>query len=493
MKATKLVALSALAWFLPVAFAQKIEISWDKVQSVSKMAPTLQVVVNPPLRPGSPIVGRAYSEVKRLGADYVRYVPWMPYPRLGVAELQPPHDGKTFWDFSVIDPMTEDFIKATSGHSVILNFSTTPQWMWVTPKPINYPSDPNQVTWDYTQGTELRDKSGKELGDYYGRLVSWYVNGGFTDEMGKRHESGHHYKIPYWEVLNEVDFEHKMSPETYTLVYDAIVSGIKAVAPQMKFVGLALAAPSDNPHIFEYFLNPKNHKPGIPLDMISYHFYATPGEDQSPEVQQFTFFEQADHFLTTVRYVEEIRKRLSPKTRTTIDEIGSISADDIAQTTPGHVSAPIPDSYWSLSGAMYAYVFGQLATLGIDVAGESQLVGYPTQFPSVSMVDWNTGSANARFRVLELLKNNFLPGDKLVPASAGPSAVYALGFITPGGVHKLLLVNKRNKDIQLTLPQSAKKVEYVDQTTKSKPPATAVGGTNSYKLGGLGVAVITLQ
>jgi hypothetical protein len=349
------------------------------------------------------------------------------------------------------------------------------------------------VTWDYTQGTELRDKTGKELGDYYGRLVSWYVNGGFTDEMGKRHESGHHYNIAYWEVLNEVDFEHKMSPQTYTLVYDSIVSGIKAVAPNMKFVGLALAAPSDNPHMFEYFLNPKNHKPGIPLDMISYHFYATPGADQSPEVQQFTFFEQADHFLTTVRYVEEIRKRLSPKTRTTIDEIGSISADDMAQTTPGHVAAAIPDSYWSLSGAMYAYVFGQLATLGIDVAGESQLVGYPTQFPSVSMVDWNTGAANPRFRVLELLKNNFAPGDKLAPSSGGPSAVYALGFITPGGEHKLLLVNKRNKDIQLTLPQTAKKAEYVDQTTKSKPPATARGGTNSYKLGALGVAVITLQ
>ena len=42
------------------------------------------------------------------------------------------------------------------------------------------------------------------------------------------------------------------------------------------------------------------------------------------------------------------------------------------------------------------------------------MVGYPTQFPSVSMVDWETGAPNARFRVLELLKNNFGPGDKLV-------------------------------------------------------------------------------
>ena len=138
--------------------------------------------------------------------------------------------------------------------------------------------------------------------------------------------------------------------------------------------------------------------------MISYHFYATPGADQTPEVQQFTFFEQADHFLTTVRFVEAIRKRLAPATRTTVNEIGSISADDGLQDKPGHVTAPIPDSYWALSGATYAYVFGQLATLGIDVAGESQLVGYPTQFPSVSMVDWNTGERRHLLRYVRRLR-----------------------------------------------------------------------------------------
>ena len=56
----------------------------------------------------------------------------------------------------------------------------------------------------------------KEIGDYYGRLFSWYTQGGFTDEFGKRHESGYHYSIPYWEVLNEIEFEHQMTPETYT-------------------------------------------------------------------------------------------------------------------------------------------------------------------------------------------------------------------------------------------------------------------------------------
>jgi hypothetical protein len=279
----------------------------------------------------------------------------------------------------------------------------------------------------------------------------------------------------------------------YTLVYDSIVSAIQRVAPHMKFVGMALAMPSDSPQMFEYFLNPKNHKPGIPLDMISYHFYASPTPDQNPDIEQYTFFNQADGFIATVRYIEEIRKRLSPSTRTTVDEIGSIGWQDEGQDQPGHVTPPIPDSYWNLSGATYAYVFGQLASLGIDIAGESQLVGYPTQFPTVSMIDWNTGAPNARFRVLQLLKDNFGPGDKIVETNSGTPYVYALAFVTRNGQRKVLFVNKRDREIDLKLPGIAKQVEFVDQTTKGAPPAKQPLNGNQVKLHGLEVAVVTVQ
>ncbi len=473
--------------------AQDVKISWDKVQRVSKATATLQVVVNPPLRRGSAIHDRVYSELKNLGADYVRYVPWLPYPRLGIAELRAPADGKTSWDFSLIDPMTIDFLDATQGHSVILNFSTIPAWMFKTPKPVEYPENPDQAVWNYTQGTELRDSTGKELGDYYARLVSWYVNGGFTDEYGKRHESGHHFRIPYWEVLNEVDFEHNMTAEQYTARYDAIVSAIRKVAPGMKFVGLALAIPSDKPQMFEYFLDHKNHKPGIPLDMISYHFYASPTPDQTPEIQQYTFFTQADGFLSTARYIEAIRKGLSPNTGTTVDEIGCISADDGEQDKPGHVTKTIPNSYWNLCSATYAYVFGNLASLGIDVAGESQLVGYPTQFPSVTMVDWKTGAPNARFRTLQLLKSNFGPGDKIITTASVSPYVYALAFVCSNGKRKLLLVNKRDHDMKIKLSDSARSIEFVDQLTKGEPPKTEVTEGNTVALRGYEVAVVNLN
>jgi hypothetical protein len=295
------------------------------------------VVVNPPLRRGSPIHDRAFEELRKLGADYVRYVPWFPYPRLGIAELTPPAGGKTSWDFSLIDPLTLDFLEATKGHSVMLNFSTIPPWMFKTDRPVTYPADPDQPTWDYQQGTELRDPTFKELSDYYSRLVAWYTQGGFEDEFGVAHKSGHHYTIDYWEVLNEPDFEHGTTPEQYTARYDAIVTAIRRVAPAMKFIGLSLALPGRNPRYFEHFLDPQNHRPGVPLDMISYHFYAMPAADESPDVQQYTYFAQADGFLNTVRYVESIRQRLSPNTRTTVNEIGSIRAEDAQQCAPGFV------------------------------------------------------------------------------------------------------------------------------------------------------------
>jgi hypothetical protein len=329
-----------------------------------------------------------------------------------------------------------------------------PAWLFKTDKPVTYPADPIQVTWNYTQGTELRDPSGKELGDYYSRLVSWYVNGGFSDENGVRHESGYHYKLPVWEVLNEPEFEHSTTPEQYTARYDAIVSAIHKVSPETKFVGLALAMPSLAPNYFEYFLDHKNHQPGIPLDMISYHFYASPVTGQTLDSWQYTLFDQAAGFMNTVRYIEATRKRLSPETRTTIDELGVILPTD--NTAADKV--PPPPAYWNLAGALYADLYIELSQLQIDVIGESQLIGYPTQFPSVSMMDWEKNKPNARFWVLKLIKDNFHPGDKLVETKVeGKDAVnlVAQAFVTTTG-RKLLLVNKRDRAVDVPLPDADK-------------------------------------
>ncbi|MGX9182157.1 GH39 family glycosyl hydrolase [Mesorhizobium sp. BHbdii] len=474
-----------------------VSANWDTTERVSKTTPSLQVAVNPFFRPGNIIGENAYKALRELGTDYVRYIPWLPYPKLAVAELEPPTNTATSWDFSLIDPMTIDFFEATNGHPVVLNFSTMPQWMWRTAKPVGYPADPAEATYSYTQGTEPRDPTFKEIADYYARLLSWYTQGGFVDEIGTRHDSGHYYSVPFWEVLNEVDWEHYMAPEIYTKLYDQVVMAMRKVQPDLKFVGMALSRVHLNPHLksrfFEYFLDRNNHEPGIPLDYISYHFYAAPTPEETPEIQGYTFFAQADSFLATVSYVENIRSRLSPETRTMTSEIGAWHRDP---PWPPTVDAPqsVPDSHWYLSGALYAYLFGELSRMGIDVVHASMLLAGEPRQHSISLLDWSTGEPNPRFRVLQLLHDNFSPGDRIVALEQGQNHhyVYAMPVVTKGGERRLLLVNKSQHPAKVHVPGSGggQKV-WVDHTTASAPPAMAKTTSDIVALEGYTVAALT--
>jgi len=454
----KITAIILCLFFLANCKAQRqsLKVNWEQTVSVSKSTPTLQVVGNPMLRRKAAMHDASFTALKQLNADFVRYVPWFPYPKLAVAELEPPAE-KTSWDFSLIDPMTIDFMENTKGHSVILNFSTIPQWMFKTDKPVAYPADANQVGWSYAGGTQLRDTTMKELTDYYVRLISWYAKGGFTDELGKYHKSGHHYDIPYWEVLNEPDLEHQMSPQTYTRIYDAMVTAIKAVLPNTKFIGMALAY--ENPEWFEYFLNPANHKSGIPIDMISYHCYANANSNQKFDAYEYSIFDKAENFINSVNYIENIRKRLSPNTKTDIDELGTFVNDEMR-------NQPITPAYWNLSASVYAYFFIELSKRGIDVIGESQLVGFPTQFPDVSMINYINNKPNARFWVLKMIKDNIKLGSTLIKTDISGNNgdnILAQGFID-GGTKKVLILNKRNKGIFVKLPAGFKgaKVSTID-------------------------------
>jgi hypothetical protein len=475
--------------------AQRLTIDWSKTLRTSVTTPTLQVVVNPKLQAGEIVRKGAYAALRALEPQYARYVPWFPYPRMSVPELFPPSGGKTFWDFRLIDPPAVDFLQATAGHNGYINFSTIPAWMFKTPSPVPVPDDPNKPDFDYNHGTELVDPSGKQLSDYYGRIAAWYAKGGFTDELGKFHASGHHFALPLYEVLNEVDAEHVMTPRQYAERYDAIVSGIRAVSPNTQFVGLALADPRDHPDFFEYFLNKANHRPGIPLDWISYHFYAVPAAGESLDASQYTFFAQAAGFVSSVRYVETIRKRLSPGTRTMINETGSILYHDLDPATATSNADPnIPESYWNLSGAVYAYVYEELSKLGIDIVGESQLVGYPSQFPSVSMVDWRTGRPNARFRILELIKANMGSGDRIIDLAIDPifdAQPIAVSAFVHHGTRKAILINRRARAAVIDLAGAAGgSLQLVDQTSGSGPIRREKLSSSTIHLGGFAVAVI---
>ena len=464
----------------------ELKVDWDNIVTVSKTSPTLQLVENPMVRNSSPIHESVFKALKDLQANYVLYVPWFSYPKMAVAELKRPTKTETFWNFTYLDSTMAAFMEATAGHDVVINFSTTPAWMWKTAAEVVYPEGAYKTCWNYNQGTKLRDATLNELTDYYSRLFSWYTKGGFTDELGKFYKSGHFYKIPFWEVLNEPDLEHNISPQLYTKIYDAIVTGLKKISPKTKFVGMSLAHTS-NPEYFEYFLNPKNHKPGIKLEGISYHHYSNPSFDGEPlEYYQYTFFEQANCFLDRVRYIESIRKRHAPQVFTMVNELGVILRSP-------EVAGPIDSNYWNLAGAMYANVFLEFTKLGIDVVGESQLVGYPTQFPDVSMVNWENGKPNARYWDLKLLKDNFHPGDKLVKTDLDVPGVVAQGFTGSGG-KRILLINKKNTRVEIKMPKeiTTAKISCVDITTGENPPAKANITNGTIILESFAVAVVEI-
>ncbi|MGD0578641.1 MAG: glycosyl hydrolase family 39, partial [Bryobacteraceae bacterium] len=239
-----------------------ITVDWSRTVAKSRTELSIQVCPEPPLRRGYPIHDQLWKALREMKSNGARIQFWHPYPRLGVAELEPPRDGATAWDFSLIDPIVLDFVAASEGRPVMFNFSTLPQWMFRTPQPVPYPKDPDEITWKYTQASELRDPSLKEIVDYYHRLASWYIKGGFSDEAGKWHESGHHLKVAWWEVLNEIEQEHEISPAQYNAIYDAVVEDLRKLDPEMKFSGLALAGPGSGAEYIHTFLDPKKHKPG---------------------------------------------------------------------------------------------------------------------------------------------------------------------------------------------------------------------------------------
>jgi hypothetical protein len=68
-----------------------IEVSWNIHDYDLHTIPTLQVVTNPLLaRQFSPIYKQIFASLKELNAEYIRYATWFPYPKLAVAELDPP-------------------------------------------------------------------------------------------------------------------------------------------------------------------------------------------------------------------------------------------------------------------------------------------------------------------------------------------------------------------------------------------------------------------
>jgi hypothetical protein len=109
------------------------------------------------------------------------------------------------------------------------------------------------------------------------------------------------------------------------------------------------------------------------------------------------------------------------------------------------------------------------------------------------MVDWETGKPNARYWVLKLLRDNFGPRDRLVEGESANAYVHVMGVLTPNGKRRVLLINKRNRQIELSIPGAANgQEEFVDVTTGFQPPRSASLNSDKITLAGFAVAAVTL-
>ncbi|QSB14609.1 hypothetical protein JQS43_24590 [Natronosporangium hydrolyticum] len=477
-----------------------VQTDWSDVIRSSRTTLTTHMWNAPPLQPGAPTRGPAFQALRELKANCARFLTFWTHPQLAVPALTPPTETSTSWDFSRIDPFVADFMAAAEGRPVVAHHATIPHWMFDVPDSFELDPDPGATVWDYEVGKQPRDPSLREIADYFERFARWYISGGFTDERGVHHASDHRYRFAHWEVLIEPDIGHQLSPEVYTRLYDLVVERLRPLDPEMRFVGLSLSPVTQDADYFWHFLNPANHQPGIPIDAFSHHFYASPAlinplgsEGNAPfHTWPTTFFAQADGFLDKVALVDSIRRHLSPNTEHHINEIGSFAPDVLA------AEPQIPQEYWALGGALIGYLWSRLTTMGIELVGVAEFLGYPGVIPGTTLVDWDTGEPNARYQVLRLLLDHFGPGDQVVTTSAGSELapeppVHAQGFLTNSGERRLLLVNRSAEpaEVDLATVGTPVTVSSVSVDTAAGPPVTAQVHEPALVLAPFATAVVT--
>ncbi|MCL2659010.1 MAG: hypothetical protein FWD64_00635 [Acidobacteriaceae bacterium] len=485
-----------------------VSVKWDNVIGTSVTVPTTQILAHAYTLRTSPIHDQLLQALENLHTNDTRLQFWYSVTRQVVAEIEEPTATETHWDFTYADPLVADYYAHTRGRHH-MNFTTIPRWMFKVP-PKEVPADPKASFYPYTDDTRgdlLKDPTGRQIADYQARIFQWYTKGGFTDELGKFHKSGHHYKIDYWDVLNEPDFENRITVEQFTRIYDAVTEAIHKIDPHVQFLAPEVSG-AEVPWA-RYFLDARNHRPGsLPVAWFTFHNYVNAPND--PSVWHESYFTgpaksatdgvPARAFVDRIREVMKIRDELSPKTKVIVDELGTFN--DIKTTEeacrsnePYEAYHPL---YWNAIGANWAYIFIAAQRLEMPMLSMSQLLGYPTQCHSISMFDWVTARPNAHYWVLSLINENFAPGDKLVSTTiSADGAVEAQAAITSAG-RKLLLVNTTEHPVRVDLsgsfPHDGKtqlKAEVVDQASGEDAPRVDRLSGSQITLAPFAVAVIS--
>ena len=154
----------------------QVAVDWDAPPTrVASTAATVEVDVMPFLgrtREGGPFDAYA-AALQNLGAEFVRFSPWFPYPRVVVPELRPPDCTQTKpatnWNSSFLDQIMKDFMTAVCGKDAASGRCDAPN----AP---NAPDAPNNAG----QTSSTSSSSSSSVIQQLSTMPSWMYEGGMN-------------------------------------------------------------------------------------------------------------------------------------------------------------------------------------------------------------------------------------------------------------------------------------------------------------------------
>jgi hypothetical protein len=346
-----------------------------------------------------------------------RWSPTMVRLHMGFTGTPPslPESHYGVFDFTTLDRAIADLRK--NHISFFLNVRNGPAWM-------------------FDQQGNLRDPSFQEFATYMAQLVGWYNKGGFTDQNGVYHKSGHIGWVHTWEIWNEPNSGYEipapvadpaatwMDPVTFARLYSVASTAMRQVDPTIVTGGPALSAyPADD--YLQQFITSVT----APLDFLSFHFYAI-GDPKTPDPVAFEQIQE--NFVHRMQFVRRVLDQTFPGKHVPIwvDEVGYNEIARLPVDPRG--AAPVGCAWLAATFAaaeyQHATMFSQFPFLG---NAQLALINSASRQPFVP------------YWIYQVLAKEFPVGVLIVPIQSpdGSGIVGAAGIAPDGTSARIVLAN----------------------------------------------------
>jgi hypothetical protein len=392
-----------------------VTVDWTRATVTRTTAPSVLVAADPEWTAEGKLSAVAIDGVRKLaaaGADNIRLLNFNIFPEMSVAQME-----EGVWNFTRMDQVVLPFLDACGNASVLVDIESSPAWMW---EPFSGPCPQrlapcgtdtcadaertdlppstgggygNRLRCPHWGDAEVpRDKTWKELATYFTRVSDWYTKGGFTLPDGTRHESGHRYKIAFWEIWNEVNNgrEHGMTKEDYLEYYDTQVLALQSSpgGAVSKFGGPSLSGLSmqNVDDWMPFLLDRKNHKPETtPFDALTFHQYCMCENRTGAGME--AAFEGVENHLSALQRVQHWRDTLRPEATLHLTESGLIcnAPKGCGGNNYSCWHTEFDELYWLASGSQWLYQYLRSAEAAdLATIAQSQILGYPHKYDGLS-------------------------------------------------------------------------------------------------------------